>query len=80
VTVANLRAVGAEAHELSDGLVVVGSDRPLSGRVTTFGDHRIAMAFGVLGAVPGNAIAIDEPECVRISYPSFWSDLASVID
>jgi 3-phosphoshikimate 1-carboxyvinyltransferase len=79
-TVSNLRALGAEAHELADGLVVVGSDRPLSGRVTTFGDHRIAMAFGVLGALPGNAIALDDPDCVRISYPDFWSDLARVID
>ena len=79
-TVSNLRAVGADAQELADGLVVVGSDRPLRGRVTTFGDHRIAMAFGVLGAVPGNAITVDDLDCVRISYPTFWIDLARVID
>ena len=76
--VSNLRAIGAEAEELPDGFVVRGSDRPLKGMVTTHGDHRIAMAFGVLGAVAGNAITLDDPSCVAVSYPSFWDDLARV--
>ena len=74
--VSNLRAVGATASELPDGLVVTGSSAPLKGRVITHGDHRIAMAFGVLGALPGNKIEIDDPSCVAVSYPDFWTDLA----
>ena len=74
----NLRAVGASVDELEDGFVVRGAKRRLTGRVTTHGDHRIAMAFGVLGALEGNAIAIDDPECVQVSYPKFWQDLESV--
>jgi len=70
-----LRAVGAQAEELEDGLVVVGSDHPLRGRVATHGDHRIAMAFGVLGALPGNEIEVDDPECAAVSYPRFWEVL-----
>lgn len=77
--VQNLRAVGAEADEWPDGFVVQGSDRPLAGRVITHGDHRIAMAFGILGALPGNQIEIDDPDCVRVSYPEFWNDLARAI-
>jgi 3-phosphoshikimate 1-carboxyvinyltransferase len=77
--VGNLRSIGADADELPDGLRVVGSDRPLTGRVATQGDHRIAMAFAVLGAIPGNRIEIDDRDCVSVSYPSFWSDLASVV-
>lgn len=72
----NLRAVGADAEELPDGFIVRGSDRPLAGRVITHLDHRIAMAFGVLGARPGNAITLDAPSCVAVSYPTFWDDLA----
>ncbi|HEX7119661.1 MAG TPA: 3-phosphoshikimate 1-carboxyvinyltransferase [Longimicrobiales bacterium] len=71
----NLRAVGVEAEELPDGLVVRGTDAPLSGRVRAFDDHRIAMAFGVLGALPGNAIEVDDLDVVRISYPAFWDTL-----
>jgi 3-phosphoshikimate 1-carboxyvinyltransferase len=69
--VANLRAVGAEAEELPDGLVVRGTDRPLAGRVPTFHDHRIAMAFGVLAALPGNAIEVERPEVADVSFPGF---------
>lgn len=76
--VANLRLLGAEADELADGMRVRGSSRPLRGRVTTHGDHRLAMAFGVLGAAPGNQIEVDDRDCVAVSYPEFWRDLDAV--
>jgi 3-phosphoshikimate 1-carboxyvinyltransferase len=78
VVVGNLRTLGAEAEELPDGFVVRGTSPVLRGRVVTHGDHRMAMAFGILGALPGNDIEIDDPDCVAVSYPAFWSDLASV--
>ncbi|HET7550157.1 MAG TPA: 3-phosphoshikimate 1-carboxyvinyltransferase [Gemmatimonadaceae bacterium] len=77
--VSNLRAIGVAAEEAPDGFTVTGSDRPLAGRVRTLGDHRIAMAFGVLGAIPGNDIEIDDPSCVSVSYPAFWDDLRRVV-
>ncbi|HKV49639.1 MAG TPA: 3-phosphoshikimate 1-carboxyvinyltransferase [Gemmatimonadaceae bacterium] len=77
--VANLRAVGVNADELPDGMCIEGSDRPLRGRVLTRGDHRVAMAFGVLRALPGSAIEIDDPSCVAVSYPGFWDDVSRAI-
>ncbi len=79
LVVSNLRALGATAHESPDGFTVEGSDRPLAGRVRTRGDHRIAMAFGVLAALPGNLIEIDDPACVAVSYPAFWDDLRRAV-
>ena len=76
--VTNLRALGADAEELSDGLVVRGGRAPLRGAVTTHGDHRIAMSFAVLGASRDCEIALDDPGCVSVSYPAFWRDLADV--
>lgn len=76
--VANLRAIGADADELPDGMRIRGTSRPLRGRVLTHGDHRLAMAFAVLGAATGNAIEIDDRDCVAVSYPEFWRDLAAV--
>lgn len=76
--VANLRTLGVEAEELEDGLRVTGSDRPLRGRIVTHGDHRLAMAFGVLGALPGNEITIDDPSCAVVSFPGFWELLSAV--
>ncbi|HEX6573705.1 MAG TPA: hypothetical protein VF042_01950, partial [Gemmatimonadaceae bacterium] len=74
----NLRAVGAQVEEYQDGFIVKPGAGRLSGKVVTEGDHRIAMSFGVLGALSGNAIDIDDPDCVAVSYPAFWQDLASV--
>jgi 3-phosphoshikimate 1-carboxyvinyltransferase len=76
--VQNLRAIGADATELEDGMRIVGSSRPLRGAIKTHGDHRLAMSFGVLGALPENDIQIDDPDCVSVSYPGFWSDLKRV--
>ena len=78
VVVGNLRALGADVDELPDGFVVRGSAPTLRGRVVTHADHRMAMAFGILGALPGNEIEIDDRECVAVSYPAFWSDLSEV--
>lgn len=78
--VANLRALGVDAEELPDGMRIAGSRRPLAGRVETHGDHRLAMAFAVLGAVGENVVDIDDPACVAVSYPGFWDDLDRVVN
>lgn len=45
--------------------------------IETYNDHRMAMAFAVLGlARPG--ISIRNPACVRKSYPTFWRDFAKL--
>lgn len=77
--VENLRRLGVEVEELPDGMRIVGSQAALSGSVITHGDHRLAMAFGILGALPGNRITIDDPGCVAVSYPTFWRDLAQAV-
>jgi 3-phosphoshikimate 1-carboxyvinyltransferase len=76
--VSNLQALGADAEELPDGFVVTGTRPRLRGTVMTHGDHRLAMAFGILAALPGNEIAIDDRDCVAVSYPGFWEDLRRV--
>jgi 3-phosphoshikimate 1-carboxyvinyltransferase len=68
----NLTAVGVRVEELPDGLRIHGTEGPLEGRVRSRGDHRIAMAFGVLGALPGCRIEVDDPEAADVSFPGFW--------
>jgi len=48
-----------------------------SGTVSSAGDHRIAMAFGILGARVG-AVTIEAAESVSKTYPGFWDTLASL--
>jgi len=74
----NLRALGVSVNELEDGLEIEGSDAPMTGRIRSFGDHRIAMAFGVLARLPGCDIEVEGAEVVDVSYPEFWRDLQRV--
>jgi 3-phosphoshikimate 1-carboxyvinyltransferase len=74
--VENLRGVGVQASADGDDLIVVGTDRTLSGAVRTCGDHRIAMAFAVLAC--GQQLVIDDPHCADVSFPGFAAALAAV--
>lgn len=73
--VRELRALGVDIDETDDGLDIRPSAHLLhTGRVETHHDHRLAMAFGVLGArVPGVVVA--DPEVVSKSWPGFWAML-----
>ncbi|HUH17562.1 MAG TPA: 3-phosphoshikimate 1-carboxyvinyltransferase [Methylomirabilota bacterium] len=76
--VAGLEAIGASVEELPDGWRI-RRGRPRDGRITTHGDHRIAIAFAVAAlAGVASTVELDEPGCVEVSYPDFWTDLASV--
>lgn len=74
----NLRTVGVEAAVQGDDLHVSGSGRTPSGRVRTAGDHRLAMAFAVLGTLPGAKISIDDMRCADVSFPFFRETLSSI--
>ena len=72
---ANLRAVGARAEVRGNDLHVEGSEPAPRGRVETALDHRLAMAFAVLGTLPGADVRLSEKKSVAISYPDFFRDL-----
>ena len=74
----NLAGLGVEHEETRDTLTVKGTRRRLAGVVRSFGDHRIAMAFAVLGAVPGNEVRVEGMEDVAISFPGFVRELERV--
>ncbi|MSR22530.1 MAG: 3-phosphoshikimate 1-carboxyvinyltransferase [Gemmatimonadetes bacterium] len=74
----NLGRIGARVSELPDGLRIEGDLRPLAGRVAAHGDHRVAMAFGVLGGLAGHRIQVDDPAAAGVSFPGFWDLLAEL--
>ncbi len=75
----NLRAVGINATAQADSLRVEGSDRPPRGRVRTEADHRIAMAFAVLGTVKGARVRVDDMACAAVSFPGFERTLGAAL-
>lgn len=76
---ANLRAIGTRAAVEGNALVVEGGEARPAGRVRTAGDHRIAMAFATLRAVPGAKVHLDDLTCAEVSFPGFDAALSSVL-
>ena len=75
---ANLRAVGGTAEVSGDDLYVEGRREPPRGTVRSAADHRLAMAFAVLGTVPGARVRIDDMACAAVSFPRFRETLRAV--
>jgi 3-phosphoshikimate 1-carboxyvinyltransferase len=74
----NLRAMGVQVSETEDGLEIYGGT-PLKGaRLSSFGDHRIAMAFAIAGLFAEGETVIDGVDCVATSYPNFHETLKKI--
>ncbi|MBI5471289.1 MAG: 3-phosphoshikimate 1-carboxyvinyltransferase [Ignavibacteriae bacterium] len=67
-----LSKLGAQVVLVDDGLEIVPA--PLhAAQLDTNDDHRLAMSFALAGLkAPG--VRIENPDCVRKSFPKFWSE------
>lgn len=72
-----LRRTGAIVSVEPDGLLIEPTDLLHGARLSTHHDHRLAMAFGLLGLVV-DGIEIVEPSVVSKSWPSYWDALAAI--
>ncbi|MCE5188636.1 MAG: 3-phosphoshikimate 1-carboxyvinyltransferase [Eubacteriales bacterium] len=70
---AMLRALGADAEELPDALIVRGG-RLSGGEVNSFHDHRIAMAAALAAIRSEREVRILDADAVNKSYPAFYTD------
>ena len=68
------RRAGVDVRELRDGLRVAPGADPGAVTLDPHDDHRMAMAFGLLGLRrPG--LQVSNPDCVGKSFPGFWDEL-----
>jgi 3-phosphoshikimate 1-carboxyvinyltransferase len=74
----NLRQLGIRVETAPDGLRVEGRQRFRQGSVSSFGDHRSAMAFAIAGLAANGPVAIEGAEAASVSFPEFWSKLREV--
>ena len=66
----NLSTLGVPVREEEDGVVITPA--PVrGGTVETFGDHRVAMAFSLIGLKTGN-IAIENPSCCKKTFDNYF--------
>ena len=73
---ANLERMGVRT-EVGDTYLRIHPGRPKGATIDSYGDHRIAMAFSLIGLVaPG--IGISGPECVTKTCPEFYDILGTL--
>ena len=74
-----LKAVGLRIRARDDGFEVRGVPaRPTGGRMSSDGDHRIAMLAAVAGLVSREGVEVGDADAVAISFPGFYDLLDSV--
>ena len=67
----NLSKMGADITELRDGFIINGPTKLKGSNITTFGDHRIAMAFKIAGLISDGDNHLDDEKCIATSFPEF---------
>jgi 3-phosphoshikimate 1-carboxyvinyltransferase len=76
-TCTELARLGVHVDEHEDGMTIYPCDELHPATVQTYNDHRMAMAFSLIGLrVPG--IAIENPGCVSKTFPSYFDVLNSL--
>ncbi len=72
-----LTKLGVEVDIEADALIIDPPATLKSAAIDTYDDHRMAMAFAVIGTVvPG--VKINDPACVNKTYPEFFADLETL--
>lgn len=72
-----LRKLGATVEAGDDFLRVTPPTRLTPATIDTYDDHRIAMCFS-LAALGGIDVRINDPACVRKTYPEYFDELARI--
>jgi 3-phosphoshikimate 1-carboxyvinyltransferase len=76
-TCCELSRLGVRVDEHADGMTIYPCEKFRSTQIHTYDDHRIAMAFALVGLrVPG--LAIENPGCVAKTFPDYFDVLETL--
>lgn len=76
---AGLEALGATVKAGEDWLEVDGPVLLKGARLSSLGDHRLAMTWTVAGLVAGGETVVEDFEAVEVSYPGFREDIERLL-
>jgi 3-phosphoshikimate 1-carboxyvinyltransferase len=74
-----LRGLGATIEATEDGFAVTGTGGLRGGRISSHGDHRLAMLGAVAGLASREGVEVDGMEAADVSYPGFMDDMARLM-
>lgn len=73
-----INTMGGKAYMEGDNIIIVPAEGYSGSVLDPLGDHRLAMAFAVMGLLAGGTTVLD-PGTVKKSHPSFWSDFFNIL-
>jgi 3-phosphoshikimate 1-carboxyvinyltransferase len=73
-TCAELARLGVRVEEHQDGMAIYPADQMRPALVQTYNDHRMAMAFSLIG-LRFDGVTIDNPGCVSKTFPNYFEVL-----
>ncbi|MBW2690297.1 MAG: 3-phosphoshikimate 1-carboxyvinyltransferase [Deltaproteobacteria bacterium] len=76
--VCELSKLGAQVEARPDGMVISGVEQLNGGKVSSHGDHRIAMSLAVAALSARDAVTIEDTSCTETSFPGFWELLDNI--
>jgi 3-phosphoshikimate 1-carboxyvinyltransferase len=74
-----LAGLGAAIEATEDGFVVTGTGGLRGGRISSHGDHRLAMLGAVAGLASHEGVEVDGMEAADVSYPGFMDDMVRLM-
>ena len=74
-----LRGLGASIEATEDGFAVTGAGGLRGGRISSHGDHRLAMLGAVAGLASREGVEVEGMEAAAVSYPTFMEDVARLM-
>lgn len=77
--VTELKKLGANITATDDGMIIEGPSTLTGAKVSTYGDHRMAMMLAVASLITDSPIELDDADCIAISYPTFFEHFDSLL-
>lgn len=74
--VKNLKVLGVSVKALTDGILIKGGKKEFKGIVDSFGDHRMSLAFSLLGLL--GEVRCKNAEVISVSFPGYFDLLKSL--
>lgn len=73
-----LAKIGANIEATDDGMIIHGPTELSGGTLASYGDHRLGMMAAIAALIASAPIRIEDPACIAISYPGFFTDLETL--
>jgi 3-phosphoshikimate 1-carboxyvinyltransferase len=74
---AEMAKLGVRVEERRDGYTIYPAEKIQPASIHTYGDHRVAMSFALVG-LRADGVTIEDPDCVGKTFPEYWQRLESL--